>query len=366
MNKALGTGLLTLIGVAAFAATPTITGVTAQQRYPWNGKVDISYTVTGDIAEEAKQKAVLTSLKVTAQDKVANTTYTATKLSGDRTLTAGTHKFVWDLDAEGLSFKSSNVVFKVSCETTPALYCVIDLSAGANATSYPVTYLAAPPSGGFNVDAYKLTKLVLRRVAKGSNSAGGSMSKDMWVGIFEVTQKQWLLVMGSYPSGSYGTGGTANATNDRYPIEGVTLLYGDDTSFLSKVSSKSGVTNMRRASASEWEYACRGGTTTDLNNGTSLSLANANKVAWWGKSVSGATSYNNWRPTIVGSYAPNNWGLYDMHGNVSEGTSHYEYMVGGGYYCFHGGNYGSSLDEIKPTAFQRGMSGGFRVFAEAK
>ena len=123
---------------------------------------------------------------------------------------------------------------------------------------------------------------------------------------------------------------------------------------------------MRRASASEWEYACRGGTTTDLNNGTSLSLANANKVAWWGKSVSGATSYNNWRPTIVGSYAPNNWGLYDMHGNVSEGTSHYEYMVGGGYYCFHGGNYGSSLDEIKPTAFQRGMSGGFRVFAEAK
>ena len=59
MKKALGTGLLTLIGVAAFAA-PTITGVTAQQRYPWNGKVDISYTVTGDIAAEAKQRAVFT------------------------------------------------------------------------------------------------------------------------------------------------------------------------------------------------------------------------------------------------------------------------------------------------------------------
>ena len=167
-QRAAVASLLMSLAVASFAATPTITGVTAQQRYPWNGKVDISYTVTGDIAAEAKQKALITSFKATATDKVANKTYTATKLSGDRALTAGTHKFVWDLDAEGLSFKSSNVVFKVSCETTPATYCVIDLSGGANASSYPVTYLASPPSGGFNVDTYKTTKLVLRRIEAGS------------------------------------------------------------------------------------------------------------------------------------------------------------------------------------------------------
>ena len=76
---------LAIVGVASivYAAMPTITGVTAQQRYPWNGKVDISYTVTGDIAEEAKQQAVLTSLKVSAIDMVANTTITATQLLGD-------------------------------------------------------------------------------------------------------------------------------------------------------------------------------------------------------------------------------------------------------------------------------------------
>ena len=45
----------TITSYTADAAAPTITGVTAQQRYPWNGKVDISYTVTGDIAAEAKQ-----------------------------------------------------------------------------------------------------------------------------------------------------------------------------------------------------------------------------------------------------------------------------------------------------------------------
>lgn len=118
LQRAAVADLLIGFASASFAATPTITSVTAQQRYPWNGKVDISYTVTGDIAAEAKQKALITSFKATATDKVANKTYTATKLSGDRALTAGTHKFVWDLGAEGLSFKSSNVVFMVSCETT--------------------------------------------------------------------------------------------------------------------------------------------------------------------------------------------------------------------------------------------------------
>ena len=143
--------LVVLSSQIIFAATPTITGVTAQQRYPWNGKVDITYTVTG-IAEEAKQRAVVASLKVTAIDMVANTTNIATQLSGELSLEDGTHSLVWDMDAEGLSIKSSNVVFKVACETTSAMYCVVDLSAGADATSYPVEYLAEPPEDGFNVD----------------------------------------------------------------------------------------------------------------------------------------------------------------------------------------------------------------------
>ena len=49
-----------------------------------------------------------------------------------------------------------------------AKYCVIDLSAGSDAASYPVTYLAAEPRGGFNVDEYKTTKLVLKRIEAGS------------------------------------------------------------------------------------------------------------------------------------------------------------------------------------------------------
>ena len=304
------------IALGASAATPTITGVTAQQRYPWNGKVDISYTVTGDIAEEAKQQAVLTALKVTAIDMVANTTNIATQLSGDTALTAGTHKFVWDMNAEGLTFKSSNVVFSVSCETTPATYCVIDLSAGANATSYPVTYLASPPSGGFNVDAYKTTKLVLKRLEAGTFKMQGTsnvtLTKPFFCGLFEVTQKQYTLVMGSNPS---------NFKGDTLPVEEVSYntIRGssngakwpssstvDSSSFMGKLRARTGL-DFDLPTEAQWEYACRAGTTTTYSYGNS---ANGNYM-WYSSNSSSKTH-------PVGTKSANPWGLYDMHGNVWE------------------------------------------------
>ena len=65
----------------------------------------------------------------------------------------------------------------------------------------------------------------------------------------------------------------------------------------------------------QWEYACRAGTTTDLNNGKNLTdnykCPNADEVAWHIK--------NSWySPKEVGGKKANNWGLYDMHGNVAE------------------------------------------------
>ena len=312
--------------VAAFADAPTITGVTARQRYPWNGKVNISYTVTGDIAAEAKQRAVFTSLKVMAIDRSANTTNVATQLSGDANLTAGVHSVVWDMDAEGLSFKSSNVVFKVTCETTNALYCVIDLSAGANASAYPITYLAEPPSGGFNVDAYKTTKLVLRRIEPGSFLMGGqynvTLTKPFFCGIFEVTQKQYTLVMGSNPSYFKG---------DKRPVEKVTynLIRGssngaqwpssavvDSSSFMGKLRMRTGL-DFDLPTEAQWEYACRAGTTSDYNNGGS-SENDLKKLGRYKNNQSDGKGTYSSNHTIVGSYTSNAWELYDMHGNVWE------------------------------------------------
>ena len=322
MNKKLMmlAAMVTMVG-CVLAATPTITGVTAQQRYPWNGKVDISYTVMGDIAAEAKQRAVFTSLKVTAIDKVANTTNIATQLSGDTALTAGTHKFVWDMNAEGLTFKSSNVVFNVSCETTPATYCVIDLSLGANATSYPVTYLAEPPSGGFNVNTYKTTKFVLKRLEAGTYIMGEdqndeshrvTLTKPFFCGLFEVTQKQYSLITLKNPSYFSGNShpvekisynairGSSDGVN--WPASSVV----DTSSFMGRLRARTGL-EFDLPTEAQWEYACRAGTATTYSYGDS---ANGNYM--WYNENSGSQTHE------VGTKSPNPWGLYDMHGNVWE------------------------------------------------
>ena len=309
----------------AFIPSPTIRDVTAQQRYPWNGKVDISYTVAGDIAAEAKRRAGFASLKVSAIDATENVVYAATKLSGDTALTPGTHSLVWDLDAEGLSFKSSNVVFAVSSEITPATYCVVDLSAGASAASYPVSYLASPPSGGFNVDTYKTTKLVLRRIEPGSFLMCGqynvTLTKPYYVAIFELTQKQYTLVMGTNPSAYKG---------DKRPVEKVSydMVRGatigtkwplssavDSTSFMGKMRARTGLC-FDLPTEAQWEYACRAGTTSVYNNGGSAE-SDLKKLGRYKSNVSdGKGGYS--QHTAVGSYTPNALGLYDMHGNVYE------------------------------------------------
>ena len=299
-------------GLAVTAYGAEIQNVTAQQRYPWNGKVDISYTVTGEIPEGVR-------LKVTATDRTANTVYTASKLSGDLAMTEGTHSFVWDMDAEGFSFKSTNVVFTVTCETVP-IYCIIDLSVGANVTSYPVSYMTSPPGGGFNTDEYKTSKLVLRRIEPGSFAMCGqynvTLTKPFYIGVFEVTQRQYELVMGSNPcsSTSYGKGNT-------YPVHYVSynMIRGssngakwpsssavDSTSFMGKLRTRTGL-EFDLPTEAQWEYACRAGTTTTYSYGD---LANGNDM--WYSDNSGSKTHE------VGTKLPNPWGLYDMHGNVWE------------------------------------------------
>ena len=319
--------IVAIAGMTAFADTPTITAVTAQQRYPWNGKVDISYTVTGDIMEEAKQQAVLTSLKVSAIDMVANTTNAATQLSGDVSLEEGTHAIVWDMDAEGfhLPFKSSNMVFNVSCEITPAMYCVIDLSGGANATSYPIIYMAEPPNGGFNVDEYKTTKLVLRRIEAGTFIMGEdqtdeshrvTLTKPFFCGLFEMTQKQYELVTGEKPcsSTSCGTGNTypvyyvsynkirGSSDGAKWPLSSAV----DASSFIGKLRARTGL-DFDLPTEAQWEYSCRAGTTTTFSYGDS-----ADGTYMWYEGNSGSKTHP------VGAKKPNSWGLYDMHGNVLE------------------------------------------------
>ena len=311
-NKRLFVVMMVMAGIMAYADTPTITGVTAQQRYPWNGKVDITYAVTGDIVEKAKQRDEVVLLKVSATDMDANATYVATQLSGDLSMEDGKHAVVWDMNADGLTFKSSNVAFKVAYETTNALYCVIDLATGAGASSYPVTYLIEPPIGGFNVDEYKTTKFVLRRIEAGTFIMGEDqndeshrviLTKPFFCGLFEVTQKQYSLVTGWNPS--YYSGDTLPVDKVTYTdIRGSSSV--NSASFLGKLRARTGL-DFDLPTEAQWEYACRAGTTTTYSNGNS-----ANGSYMWYYNNSSST------PHTVGLKSANPWGLYDMHGNVWE------------------------------------------------
>jgi len=79
----------------------------------------------------------------------------------------------------------------------------------------------------------------------------------------------------------------------------------DARSYVRWLSAKTGE-RYRLLSESEWEYAARAGTTTPFHTGRTISTKQANHDG------------NLWQPTSVGTYPPNAFGLYDMHGNVSE------------------------------------------------
>ena len=314
-----------LFALMALAGAPSVINVTAQQRYPWNGLVDISYEIVGDMT------AGLPSgdepfIMVTATNRTDGTCYEADYnfLSGDIGTAEGTHHLVWDLSAQGLNFASSDVVFTVSYVPVP-LYCVIDLSAGANASKYPVSYLADIPAGGWT-DEYKTTKLVLRRIWPGSFLMRGqynvTLTKSFYCGVFEVTQKQYTLVMGTNPSSYKGDlrpvdsmsynmiRGTTNGA--KWPSSSAV----DTSSFMGKLRTKTGL-DFDLPTDAQWEYACRAGTTSKYNNGgdTEDDLKQLGRYSANQSDGKGGYSSNH---TTAGSYLPNAWGLYDMHGNVWE------------------------------------------------
>ena len=235
-----------------------------------------------------------------------------------------------------------------------ALYCVIDLSTGPSASRYPVKWLATPPPGGFNTDEYKTSKLVLRRIEPGKFKMDGkyelTLTKPYYMGVFEVTQKQYELVTGGNPSQFKG---------DMRPVENVSwnMIRGDSSTynwpssanvdsstFMGKLQARTGL-KFDLPTEAQWEYACRAGTTSKYNNGGDT-VADLKKLgrflfnqagrAWEESDADlarhepdGKGGYSE-RHTVVGSYLPNAWGLYDMHGNVWEWCLDWKGNLSGG------------------------------------
>jgi formylglycine-generating enzyme required for sulfatase activity len=125
----------------------------------------------------------------------------------------------------------------------------------------------------------------------------------------EVTAREWASVMHPERSPSDGEA--------ELPVVNVT--WHDARQFLDRLNAGQRW-RLRLPSEVEWEYACRAGTTTPYSTGQSLSTSQANyNGAFPLPGQAGGENRGHVMP--VGSFTPNAWGLFDMHGNVWEWTN---------------------------------------------
>jgi uncharacterized protein (TIGR02996 family) len=151
------------------------------------------------------------------------------------------------------------------------------------------------------------------------------LTRPFYLGGFPVTQGQWLRVRGDNPSYFCATGegkeAVAGMDTSDFPVEKVS--WEDAQAFLEDLAARPDEKEKgwpyRLPGEAEWEYACRGGasSSTPFCFGSSLSSAQAN---FNGNYPYGDAGKGPWleRTTPVGSYRPNAFGLYDLHGNVWE------------------------------------------------
>lgn len=199
-------------------------------------------------------------------------------------------------------------------------YCIIDISGGSNAASFPVWYSNILPEG----DEFKTTSIVLKKIPAGSfmmcNHAKVTISKPFFIGVYEITRGQFELLSvddswqkrhwesgehPDYPANSLSydliRGSAAGA---QWPADDAV----DQNTVLDILRKKTGI-KFDLPTEAQWEYACRAGTTSLYNNGGNSEddLKQLGRYRGSGRGLA-----------VVGSYSPNAWGLYDMHGNVFE------------------------------------------------
>ena len=144
------------------------------------------------------------------------------------------------------------------------------------------------------------------------------ITRPFYLAKYPTTQEQYEAIAGNNPCHFCATGGgkdkVAGLDTKRFPAESIS--WNEAKEYCERLTKRDGRRRtFRLPTEAEWEYACRAGTTTPYHFGSELNgkQANCHGNFPYGTDKQGPSLG---RPTTVGSYPPNAWGLYDMHGNV--------------------------------------------------
>ena len=335
-----------LIALVSFeAAADVVSGVTCRQRWPWNGKVDIDYTLNSSSAGAVF--SVQFFGRVGSGEPFALSTVEGDGQYG-LIIGSGSKRLTWDSTADlGHTVDSSAAKVAVYAQdvTGNATYLVFDL------TSNTVGYSTTAPSAAEGAVS-KLTQVWFRRVEAGTFKMGSNsndpyheeyaasevehtvrITKPFYMGVFEFTQKQFETIAGYNPVEMWAYIG------DTKPVDNVSYndLRGENagatwpqyTDHRVDPGSFFGVFRARFGNQfifdlptdAQWEMACR-----DKGDGTYWGSGVWND----GSAIKGTNPDSNLDklanydgdstpvPHEVGTKTPNRIGLYDMHGNVDE------------------------------------------------
>lgn len=165
-----------------------------------------------------------------------------------------------------------------------------------------------------------------------------TFNRGFWMDKFEVTQKEYVEIMGHNPS--------RFKPGDNRPVDNVTWDWAME--YCEKLTQREREAGRlpegfvyRLPTEAEWEYACRAGTTTRYSFGTDPDFTLFNDYAWH-------LNNSNNQTHDVGTKLPNPWGIYGLHGGV------YEWCLG--WHVFYPG--GSVTDYISPPGQDHVLRGG--------
>ena len=310
--------------------------------------LDVQTNVTGDVWTSIGGENIVTG--ISADSDVYR------KVTG-----TGSHTIKWTpnrswADHNQVADKTRAVV-KAWSLANPPDYMAVDITECAQPNTqryYPSVDFV--PGGVTNVPTYRTSMLLMRRIhARNMTFDMGSvgeywrnadqertnpvtLTNDYYIGVFEVTQAQWYLIKGNWPSGWNNA-----AYREMRPVGKVSYcdirMWNDNKyyaamdfpnppyegSFLYKLNARTGI-NFDLPGEAQWEFACRAGHGEgEWGNGAKYdylgTVATAPISRGIGRTAANAASSGSGPeagPAICGSYPPNDWGLYDMHGNLSE------------------------------------------------